>query len=128
MVLLKTLARVVATLKNCAGKARYSVWIPYHDGIDREIYISFLPNTNCSKYPNNKTQGLTCNNGRYLLYRERFIKWNGDDNPQETPRNVNIRILLNGIPEDINNYRRKFKYSIKDFHPKAQVWKSKMKY
>ena len=34
---------------------------------------------------------------------------------------------MNGCPEDTKIFRRHFRDTIRDFHPKAQVWKAKLK-
>ena len=39
---------------------------------------------------------------------------------------MNILLLMNGSLEDTNLSRRKFQESIRAFHPKAQLWKSKL--
>ena len=62
-----------------------------------------------------------------MLDRAEFIKWDGDSTPQAKPQNMNTMLLLNVSPEYSNTFRRYFQESLKEFHPKAQVWKAKLK-
>ena len=72
----KTLTIIVATSKNISWKAWYLVCITYHDGVDGEVSIPFPSNIIRSKYLKKEAMVLPCNNGRALLDRDNFIKWN----------------------------------------------------
>ena len=73
-----------------------------------------------------KSEYLTWDSGRAFLYIAILRKWAEDRTPRAKPSKVNIRILINGISDNVNALRRHFQEHIKVFHPKAQVWKSNL--
>ena len=89
-------------------------------------FLSPTPPHTQSKDLIKESKGLSWNSGRALFDISSFRKWTEDGTPRAKPHNFNIRILINRIPEDINSFRRHFQYHTKVFHPKAQVWKSKL--
>ena len=57
-----------------------------------------------------------------------FSKWENDGTPVARKRSVNTRFVFNEKKEYFNNFRRHLEENIMSFHPRAQVWKSKLKY
>ena len=80
-----------------------------------------------SKDPIKEAKGLSYNIDIALLDIASFRKWAEYGTPRAKPRNVNIRVLINRLSNDINFFSRQFQEHIKVFHLKAQVWKVKLK-
>ena len=75
------------------------------------------------KNPLKEALELTCNNGRAILYRDRFSNWEDYCNPQAKIYNVDAYFLFNKYSEDSSIFRGKFQENLKAFHTKDEVWR-----
>ena len=92
----ETVSRMASTSNNSLGKSWEAVWIPYHDGVEGDPSIPFPTTTIRKKYPASVAIGLSWDNGRYILDRASFNKWENDGTPAAKKRNVNARFMFNG--------------------------------
>ena len=123
-----TINKVVSSSNKNLVKSWYPIWIPYYNGINSAPSISFPSTKIRAKYPRLKAKGLSWNNGRALLYRSNFSKW--DNYGTLSDRNLIVKacFIFNRMVEDVNTFRSPFQENLMDFHAKVQVWKSKLQF
>ena len=122
----KTIDIIFANSRNGTIKLSYTVWIKYHYRIYGAVTTHFHTNLIRSKYPFKEALRISCNHGRALIYISRFRKWDENGTHRAKPCDTNYRFIINGYPDDVNIFLRKFQNNITAYHPKDQYCKAKL--
>ena len=88
---MNALMGILETYKNVSGSAWASVWITYHDGVDRSTFNTFHSNTYQSKDTFKISMRFSLNNKRALIDRASLSKWDDNGTPQSKPFNFNAQ-------------------------------------
>ena len=90
-MIMNALMGILETYKNVSGSALASVWITYHDGVDRSTSNTFHYYTYQSKDPVKFSMIFSLNNKRALIYRASLSKWDDNGTPQSKRVNFNAQ-------------------------------------
>ena len=88
--------RMYSNSKNRLVKLCETVCIPYHDEVDGLPPIPFYATKTRTKDPSSSALGISWNNGRSLLDKTSFSRWDDDGTLAYKNHNVNARFLFNG--------------------------------